>query len=475
MPEYAPHEPANSACLDIWMAAVINQCDLVRRDFAPTAVHDLRVALRRCRSIADGYRAFDPHPAWNLMKDEGKKLFQQLGALRDTHVMLEWIEELSPSHDEAYLILNDYLELQEARLKESASEAVQNFNRKKWNSWISLLSGRVHQVPSESMAFQHLALERWTDAYQMHRLAIRNRSHAAYHRLRIALKKFRYTIENFLPAYHELWGVELKELQNHLGGMNDLSVLWQTGLSIKAIVSEKNRMDWKRRISEERDRRIRDYREKTLGKTSLFTVWRSKLPGSDQMGKAALDRIKTWASFRDPNAPQSRQVAELALKLYDGMESFGLTPKDDLPDARLILEAASLAHDVGRIKVRKKRHHASYRLIKKLEPLIGLSGETLLLTALVARFHRGALPCLDHKDLSKLSDPHRKSIILLAGILRLAKALTGESDSSQRIDCQLSLEKCGEVLHITAPGFSGNDASARYLLESVVRIPIMIH
>ena len=48
--------------LAFWMQRVIEECDRARLAFAPDPVHDLRVALRRCCSIADGVRAIDPDP-----------------------------------------------------------------------------------------------------------------------------------------------------------------------------------------------------------------------------------------------------------------------------------------------------------------------------------------------------------------------------------------------------------------------------
>jgi len=48
--------------------------------FGADPVHDLRVALRRCRSLADGLMALDPDPDWKAMKKAGRRLFQRLGA-----------------------------------------------------------------------------------------------------------------------------------------------------------------------------------------------------------------------------------------------------------------------------------------------------------------------------------------------------------------------------------------------------------
>src|SRR6266576_4378657 len=85
--------------LRFWMEAVLTECERAAPGFDADHVHDLRVALRRCRSLADGLRAMDPDPTWKQMKKAGKKGFRALGALRDMHVMREWIEKLSSAGD----------------------------------------------------------------------------------------------------------------------------------------------------------------------------------------------------------------------------------------------------------------------------------------------------------------------------------------------------------------------------------------
>lgn len=79
------------------MARVLEECEHVAADFSADPVHDLRVSLRRCRSMASGMIALDPDRDWKAMKKAGKRLFQRLGALRDVQVMMEWIEKLDPT------------------------------------------------------------------------------------------------------------------------------------------------------------------------------------------------------------------------------------------------------------------------------------------------------------------------------------------------------------------------------------------
>src|SRR5208282_4815683 len=94
-----PAEPKPKLGLRAWMERVLVECDRAAAGFEPDPVHDLRVALRRCRSLADGLMAIDPDSSWKDMKRAGKKLFQALGELRDMQVMQDWIEKLGVATD----------------------------------------------------------------------------------------------------------------------------------------------------------------------------------------------------------------------------------------------------------------------------------------------------------------------------------------------------------------------------------------
>src|SRR5882762_6762602 len=89
---------AKTTGLRYWMQRVLEECDHAEADYSADPVHDLRVALRRCRSMADGMMAMDPDPEWGMMKKAARRLFGKLGELRDVQVMMEWMEKLSRSH-----------------------------------------------------------------------------------------------------------------------------------------------------------------------------------------------------------------------------------------------------------------------------------------------------------------------------------------------------------------------------------------
>ena len=127
--------------------------------------------------------------------------------------------------------LRQILRAREVEQKRAARAALEEFDRKQWKQWSKSLPLRAARVRPGSAVFKHLALERWTAARELHSVAMRNRSQVAFHTLRIGIKRFRYIVENFLPAEHKVWSGDLKHMQDLLGEVHDLDVLWGTALA----------------------------------------------------------------------------------------------------------------------------------------------------------------------------------------------------------------------------------------------------
>ena len=459
------------------MNRVLEECDRASVAFAPDPVHDLRVALRRCRSVADGLMAIDPDPNWKQMKKAGKLLFSSLGDLRDMQVMEEWVHKLDTPDDPVTSALLNFLASKESAYKNQAAQALKEFDQKQWRKWAKSLPRRASRFRPGSDIFRHLALERWTQAYVLHQRALRNRSQVALHSLRIGIKRFRYIVENFLPQEHAAWSTNLKETQDLLGDIHDLDVLWATALQVNAFPDVDSKTRWHNRILEERERRVQKYRDKALGKTGLWQIWRYGLPKGKQVEAIGLRRLKAWASLLDPDFKHSTHVTKLALQLYDGLPVKGKGDKRELQHQRVVLQLAALMHDVGRSEHEKGHHKDTFRLIGKLNPPLGYSQRSLKMAAVVARYHRGALPRGGQKALQGLSLPERQEATWLAGILRLANAFDAGQDG--RIQ-RLQVKQQNGSLTIAAQGYSSRDrlaeniAAARHLLEVVYRRPIML-
>jgi exopolyphosphatase/guanosine-5'-triphosphate,3'-diphosphate pyrophosphatase len=470
-----PKKPPN-VNFGYWMRRVLEECVRAGADFAPDPVHDLRVALRRCRSIADGMKAVDPDPVWRAMKKAGKSLFQSLGELRDVQVMAEWVRRLGSADDPETRALLKLLSGREVEQRARAAEALKAFDQHQWRKWSRELPARAARVRRGSAVFKHLALERWSEAYELHRQAMRNRSQVSFHRLRIGIKRFRYLVENFLPQQHAAWSTDLKELQDLLGEVHDFDVLWTTALAVNAFAGEESRIRWHESVQAERNQRLAAYRARMLGATSLWRVWRAGLPQGDLVQTALIERLRLWASMLDPDPRRSQRVAELAGQLFDALEALGMNPVDG-DSLRSVLFAAALMQDVGRSRHERGHHKTSYRLIHKMAPPLGWSAQELQMAAAVARFHRGALPRSRHPALQPLSAALRRPVMYLAGVLRLANALDLCQDGTAQ---RLKVEDNQGAVIVRAPGFeplgpaAAEVAAARYLLELVLRRPILI-
>ena len=98
-PAHRVTRDAQPAGLGHWMGKVLEEFDRVGRDFDPDAVHDLRTAFRRCRTMAQTLRQLDPDSDWKKAMQASRKLFQSLGELRDLQVARQWAIDLAPETD----------------------------------------------------------------------------------------------------------------------------------------------------------------------------------------------------------------------------------------------------------------------------------------------------------------------------------------------------------------------------------------
>ncbi len=457
------------------MQRVLVECERASAGFQPDPVHDLRVALRRCRSLADGVMAIDPDSSWKEMKKAGKKLFQALGDLRDMHVMQDWIEKLGDKDDPATVKLLNHVHAREAAAKQEAMKALDQFDRKQWRQWSRTLPRRASRVRLGSNVFKHLAAEKWTSAHEVHKRAMRTRSQLALHTLRIALKRFRYTVENFLPREHAAWGSDLKELQDLLGEVHDLDVLWAMAIEIGAFHDLESRQRWHEKVSQGRTKRVERYREKMVGPQSLWRQWRVALPAGPQLRAAALARLQVWAGFLDPDFAHSKRVARLSLQLYDGLCEAGLLPHSD-GQSRDVLQVAALLHDVGKARREKDHEKNSFRMIRNLAPPLGWSQREMERAAAVARYHCGSLPGNRKRTFQKMQPVERRVVVGLAGVLRLANVLDARNCSEPR----LRVEVKDRTVVVEASGYAPMSraaeeiAAARHLLEVALRRPMLV-
>ncbi len=125
--------------------------------------------------------------------------------------------------------------------------------------------------------------------------------------------------------------------------------------------------------------------------------------------------------------PHARHVARLALSLFDQLEELHRLGEVE----RRILLGAALLHDIGQYVSYRKHHKHSLYLIIHGE-LSVFSPVEIPLVALVARYHRRALPKPGHFVWEELDASDRDRVTKLAAILRVADAL--DREHLQRVD-----------------------------------------
>ena len=236
-PDWPASESVRAILLDLFDTLEAN-IDGTTADTDTEFLHDLRVACRRTRSALTQLKSALPPTLADPYKDEFKWLGTVTGPLRDLHVF-----ELEMPAYRAMLpgdAANDLapLEVLIGRESRRAHRAVTRALRSQRfahlrRSWRRALEDRAPSAGRDAGArTRDLAATRIAKAYRR----IVKKGHCfgvdppaeALHRLRIEAKKLRYLLEFFKSLYPEpeidTRIKELKQLQDILGGFNDMEV-----------------------------------------------------------------------------------------------------------------------------------------------------------------------------------------------------------------------------------------------------------
>jgi len=460
--------------LSYWMHRVLAELDKLRATPDADTVHDLRVAIRRCRSLASVMEEVDPHPAWPQMRKAARKLFRGLGEVRDAEVLAEWLKRLGGEGDSVRTQLLATLQSTEKERMDAALRVAAKFHPQKWLDLAQELSQRARLVPAASLAAECLALERLEEARELHSLALRSEKPKPWHALRIGLKKFRYTVEGFLPEHHAVWSKNLKRLQDLLGDIHDLDVLGEK--LDDAQVPAEAADPWRGRIAQERHERVETYRQLTLGRTSLWNEWRHSLPYNGRLEDAVSARLRVMARAADKRSRRTAQESRVALRIFDILRRQNAAPAFLAESTLRTLRAAAQLHGFSFIGERALSLKGMRKFLIGLPVPPGWPAEQWDLMAWAVRFHRGAEPRLKN-GFAKLTEEQQNVVRAVAGVLRLARALRKTGITTP---VGLRSEKSADAFVLRVPGLldtaetAGRLAAAKHLLETVLPRPLIL-
>ena len=135
----------------------------------------------------------------------------------------------------------------------------------------------------------------------------------------------------------------------------------------------------------------------------------------------------------------AQQVARLAAALFQELQDLHNLGRREA----LILTAGTLLHETGHLIGSRDHHLHSYYIIRHNE-VFGLDQEDTLLAALVARYHRGPVPSIEHPEYQQLDRAQRLVVSKLAALLRVADSL--DRGRGQRVGIRRARPGAGRLV-----------------------------
>jgi len=216
----------------------------IRQDLDPEFLHDYRVAVRRTRSALSQIKAVFPPATISRFKHEFKVLGKLSNHLRDLDVYLQAEEDyknqLPDFLREAIEPLFDYLRTRRTQALHEVSEGLNSDDYQQmvadWEAFLTEDEGEtaVSPPPVTNAATPILILarrriyKRYQQVIAAGQTILTQNQLGQMHSLRIECKKLRYLMEFFASLFPpKEMGIlirQLKQLQTHLGDLNDLNV-----------------------------------------------------------------------------------------------------------------------------------------------------------------------------------------------------------------------------------------------------------
>jgi exopolyphosphatase/guanosine-5'-triphosphate,3'-diphosphate pyrophosphatase len=185
--------------------------------------------------------------------------------------------------------------------------------------------------------------------------------------------------------------------------------------------------------------------------------------------------VQRMIEMFERDRPHVEHSTDLALRIFDGTAArHGLGTGE-----RDLLEAGGLLHNVGLFISHSAHHKHSYYVIRNSDQLVGFTDHEIEVMALVARYHRKSTPSPRHAEYAALDDADRRTVALLAGMLRVGIALDRtHSHVVEDLHCAVGAASIAAELDVRP----GTDATLELytadqrkdLLESTLGLPLAL-
>ena len=143
------------------------------------------------------------------------------------------------------------------------------------------------------------------------------------------------------------------------------------------------------------------------------------------------------ADYCNYDRQHARQVTLFALKIFNDLQSLHRLENED----RLQLEAAAILHDIGWVEGWKGHHKTSLKIILT-STILKMENKERIVIGSIARYHRKAVPSMDHDHFAVLNLKNQKKVKKLSAILKLADSLDhAHNQWINEITCQENKQK----------------------------------
>jgi CHAD domain-containing protein len=205
-----------------------------------TAVHDLRVAIRRLTAILDLIHKFIPQSYVNSARERLKGQVSGLSDLRDIQVQIATVRKVSKDFPELKKFYKKLVDDEETYLKQSGQVTTSAFVKPLDSAIgrikVGLNARRDSMAPDKAQSMVEETVNNAFDLVAKRLRELNPGEYATIHRVRLAFKPFRYLLETFYPL---LPAVEVKQVRNALGLARMMGEIQDFDVLMKNLVEYK--------------------------------------------------------------------------------------------------------------------------------------------------------------------------------------------------------------------------------------------